>query len=86
MQLSGIRALTGATIVFVTHSIRAAVCLADRIIILTRGPSTVFENYNVPITRPRTFEDPMIGEVEADIVRRVEGAWGLEPVKPREVA
>ncbi|WP_421951969.1 ABC transporter ATP-binding protein [Pelagibacterium sp.] len=85
-ELSGIWARTGATIVFVTHSIREAVYLADRIIILTRGPSTVFENYNVPIARPRAYDDPMIGEVEADIVRRVEGAWGLEPVKPREVA
>jgi NitT/TauT family transport system ATP-binding protein len=40
----------------------------------------------VPIARPRAYDDPMIGEVEADIVRRVEAAWGLEPIKPHEVA
>ncbi|WP_158541615.1 ABC transporter ATP-binding protein [Pelagibacterium lacus] len=85
-ELSGIWARTGATIVFVTHSIREAVYLADRIIILTRGPSTVFENYHVPIARPRAYDDPRIAEVEADIIRRVEHAWGLDPIKQSEVA
>ena len=69
---------TGATIVFVTHSIREATFLADRIIILTRGPANVDDNYSVPIDRPRDYEDPRIGQVEAEIVKRVLGVWELE--------
>ena len=68
---------TGATIVFVTHSIREATFLADRIIILTRGPANVDDNYSVPIDRPRDYEDPLIGQVEAEIVKRVLGVWEL---------
>tara|TARA_B000000460_G_scaffold177954_1_gene127032 strand:- start:565 stop:1128 length:564 start_codon:yes stop_codon:yes gene_type:complete len=69
---------TGATIVFVTHSIREATFLADRIIFLTRGPANVDDSYSVPIGRPRDYEDPRIGQVEAEIVKRVLGVWELE--------
>ena len=69
---------TGATIIFVTHSIREATFLADRIIILTRGPANVDDSYSVPIDRPRDYEDPRIGQVEAEIVKRVLGVWELE--------
>jgi len=69
---------TGVTIVFVTHSIREATFLADRIIILTRGPANVDDSYSVPIDRPRDYEEPRIGQVEAEIVKRVLGVWELE--------
>jgi len=70
---------TGTTIVFVTHSIREATFLADRIVILTRGPALVDDSYTVPIDRPRTYEDPRIGQIEAEIVERVLSVW--EPEK-----
>ena len=68
---------TAQTVVYVTHSIREAVFLADRIVILTRGPARVFEDFEVPIERPRLYEDPRIAEVEAEIVERVLEPWGL---------
>ncbi|MBE3639878.1 ABC transporter ATP-binding protein [Mangrovicoccus algicola] len=77
-ELTGICQRTGATVVFVTHSIREAVYLADRILILTRGPSTIFEDYHVPIERPRDYDDARIREVEADIIRRIQVPWGLD--------
>ncbi|MEQ8965703.1 MAG: ABC transporter ATP-binding protein [Azospirillaceae bacterium] len=76
-ELTGIWARTGSTIVFVTHSIREAVYLADRIVILTRGPASVVRDFAVPIERPRAYEDPAIGQVEAEIVEQVMEAWGL---------
>ncbi|WP_339885688.1 ABC transporter ATP-binding protein [Vreelandella maris] len=78
-ELAGISARTGTTIVFVTHSIREAVFLADRIIILTRGPSTIFQDYRVPLERPRAYDDLRIGEVERDIIERVQIPWGIHP-------
>lgn len=68
---------TGSTIVFVTHSIREAVFLSDRIIILSQGPATVIENFRVPLDRPRRYEDPELAQVEAEIVARVLDRWGL---------
>ena len=69
-ELTTICQRTNATVVFVTHSVREAVYLADRILILTRGPAEVFEDFTVPIDRPRDYDDKRIGEVEAAICTR----------------
>ena len=85
-ELTGICQRTNATVVFVTHSIREAVYLADRILILTRGPARVHEDYIVPLDRPRDYDDPRISEIESDIIRRVQAPWGLARTEERAVA
>ena len=67
---------SGHAIVFVTHSIREAVYLADRIVILTKGPATLLEEVVVDIPRPRRYEDAALTELEASIVERVMREWG----------
>ena len=42
---------------FVTHSIREAVHLADRVLVMTRRPATVVEDVRVPFGRPRHRSD-----------------------------
>jgi NitT/TauT family transport system ATP-binding protein len=44
------------TIIFVTHSIREAVFLSDRIFILGKRPATVIEEVDVELPRPRRLE------------------------------
>ncbi|WP_434286892.1 ABC transporter ATP-binding protein [Celeribacter sp. SCSIO 80788] len=85
-ELTGICQRTNATVVFVTHSIREAVFLADRILILTKGPARIFEDYKVPLERPRDYDDARIAEVEADIIRRVQAPWGLAVREESSVA
>jgi NitT/TauT family transport system ATP-binding protein len=41
------------TALFVTHSIREAVLLADRVLVMTRRPAAVVEDLRVPFARPR---------------------------------
>ncbi len=77
-ELVNIWQRTGQTIIFVTHSLREAAFLADRIIVLTRGPARVLDDFKVPIERPRPYDDPRIGQVEAEIVERVSTPWGLQ--------
>jgi NitT/TauT family transport system ATP-binding protein len=67
---------SGHAIVFVTHSIREAVYLADRIVILTKGPATLLEEVRVDIPRPRRYEDASLTELEARIVEGVMREWG----------
>jgi NitT/TauT family transport system ATP-binding protein len=85
-ELSSIVARTRSTVIFVTHSIREAVFLADRLIILTRSPARVFEEKVVDIERPRLYEDSRIGQIEAEVVERVLDAWGLDDRKRAEAA
>ncbi|MGH2691810.1 MAG: ABC transporter ATP-binding protein [Actinomycetota bacterium] len=75
-QLAELWRESGQTIVFVTHSIREALFLANRVYILTKGPARVFEVVDVPIAQPRRYEDPKLTELEAQIVDRVMGTWG----------
>lgn len=69
---------SGHAIVFVTHSIREAVYLADRVVILTKGPATVLTEVEVQIPRPRRYEDSKLTELEASIVEHVMREWGYE--------
>jgi NitT/TauT family transport system ATP-binding protein len=41
------------TALFVTHSIREAVLLADRVLVMTRRPATIVEDLAIPFARPR---------------------------------
>jgi NitT/TauT family transport system ATP-binding protein len=48
------------TALFVTHSIREAVFLADRVLVMTRRPATIVEDLTIPFARPRSMS---IGEI-----------------------
>jgi len=45
------------TAIFITHSIREAIFLSDRILVMGRRPSTIVEDLRVPFKRPR---DPSV--------------------------
>lgn len=66
------------TVIFVTHSIKEALYLADRIFILTKGPAELLREHVVGLPRPRDYDDPKLSENEAAIVRDVMGPWGYE--------
>jgi NitT/TauT family transport system ATP-binding protein len=70
------------TIVFVTHSIREALFLSNRVLILTKAPARVLDVVEVDIPRPRLYEDAGLTELEADIVDRVMSEWGYEDSQP----
>jgi NitT/TauT family transport system ATP-binding protein len=44
------------TVLFVTHSIREAVLLSDRVLVMGGRPSTILSETEVPFARPRSFE------------------------------
>jgi NitT/TauT family transport system ATP-binding protein len=58
------------TALFVTHSIREAVFLADRVLVMTRRPGTVVEDLRIRFPRPRDFaigETPQFNEICAHL-------------------
>jgi NitT/TauT family transport system ATP-binding protein len=61
------------TIVFVTHNVREAARLADRIVVLSSRPGRVTATVEVEAARPRSIEQPEVGRLAAhvtDLLRR----------------
>ena len=59
------------TIVFVTHNVREAARLADRIVVLTSRPGRVAATFDVDVERPRRIESPEVSEVAARVTGRL---------------
>ena len=57
-ELQAIWAKTRKTIVFVTHNVREAACLGDRVVLLTARPGRIKREFCVDQPRPRQIEDP----------------------------
>ncbi|QKY70041.1 ABC transporter ATP-binding protein [Lentibacillus sp. CBA3610] len=57
---------TKKTIVFVTHSIREAIKLSDRIIIMSARPGTIISDFKVDLERPRQQKDMAL--LEEDVM------------------
>jgi len=56
-ELERIWAETGRTIIFVTHNVREAVRLGDRVVLLTFRPGRVKREFEVELPRPRHLEE-----------------------------
>jgi NitT/TauT family transport system ATP-binding protein len=48
---------TRKTIVFVTHNVREAVVLGDRVLVLSRRPGRLVGEHRVELPRPRSVDD-----------------------------
>lgn len=69
---------TGTTFLFVTHNVREAVFLADRVLVMSARPGTLLSEYRIEAPRPRRLEDPMLSNLVVDVhdavVKEVERA------------
>ena len=70
-ELERIWQATGRTILFVTHNVREAARLGDRVVLLTSRPGRVAEEFVVDIPRPRQIEDPEVAALAKHITRRL---------------
>jgi NitT/TauT family transport system ATP-binding protein len=55
------------TFVFVTHNVREAVILADRVLLMSAPPGTLLEEHRIHAPRPRHLEDVLLAKVVFDI-------------------
>lgn len=66
------------TIIFVTHDLREAIFLSDRIVFLSKSPSTVLFDTKVSLDRPRCIDNEVIEEYRKKISEQTKGFWGVE--------
>ena len=70
-ELQNIWLKTRKTILFITHNIREAVCLADRIIILSTSPGRIKKEFSVDLPRPRDDNDVNVAEYSTRIMKEL---------------
>jgi NitT/TauT family transport system ATP-binding protein len=70
-ELDRVRAGRQLTIVFVTHNVREAVRLGDRVVVMSSRPGRVVDEFAVPIERPRRIDSAPVAELAAQITDRL---------------
>jgi NitT/TauT family transport system ATP-binding protein len=61
----------GLTVLFVTHNVREAARLGDRIIVLSPRPGRVTARFDVDIARPRRIDSPEVSSLAAIVTEQL---------------
>ena len=85
VELQQVWSELGNTFVFVTHNVREATFLADRVIVLSARPGRPLEEYRITTPRPRRFDDVLlrsvVQEIHDHLSKEVERAAGEEGLR-----
>ncbi|MFZ4180748.1 ABC transporter ATP-binding protein [Streptomyces pseudogriseolus] len=72
-ELTRIWRETGLSVLFVTHNVREAVRLAQRVVLLSSRPGRVARQWTVDLAQPRRLEDAAVAELSAEITEELRG-------------
>ncbi|MEA3188743.1 MAG: sulfonate transport system ATP-binding protein [Chthoniobacter sp.] len=61
------------TIVFVTHNVREAACLGDRVVLFSPHPGRIREEFKVDLPRPRDINSVELAGYSSEIMRALKG-------------
>ena len=70
-ELTRVWSQVGLTVLFVTHNVREAVRLGDRVVLLSSKPGRVAREWDVDIPHPRRIESPEVAALSVDITDRL---------------
>ncbi len=70
-ELQAIWAITHKTIVFVTHNVREAIRLGDRVLVMTARPGSIKREFSNPMPRPRIMEDHALVDMSRMILEEL---------------
>jgi NitT/TauT family transport system ATP-binding protein len=68
-DLQSIWAARKKTIIFVTHNVREAVCLGDRVVLFSPNPGRIREEFRIPLPRPRDINSVELASHATEITR-----------------
>ena len=81
-ELERIWAATRKTVIFVTHNVREAVRLADRVVLMGTRPGRILHDVRIDLPRPRSASDEQVGALAKDVGLRI--AHEVEKVAKEE--
>lgn len=70
-ELQKIWQQTGKTIIFVTHNVREAVCLGDRVVVMSSQPGRIKASFDINLPRPRQIEDSGVMDIVRPILKEL---------------
>lgn len=76
IELESIWAATKKTVIFVTHNVREAVALGDRVLVFAPRPGRIVREFKIELPRPRTLEDHQVVDQTAEILSVLREAIG----------
>jgi NitT/TauT family transport system ATP-binding protein len=80
-ELETIWATTRKTVLFVTHNVREAVSLGDRILVFAPRPGRIIDEFRIDLPRPRSLEDHNVVDKTSEILAVLHEAMGEQPQK-----
>ena len=86
-ELEAIWTATRKTVLFVTHNVREAVALGDRVLVFSPRPGRIVREFHVNLPRPRSLEDHALVDLSAEILAVLRDAGETQASQPlaREV-
>jgi NitT/TauT family transport system ATP-binding protein len=78
-DLQRIREQRRKTIVLVTHNVREAVCLADRVILMSSRPGRIRDEFSISLPQPRDINTAEVASHAAEITAVLRGYGGSAP-------
>ncbi|MER6913271.1 ABC transporter ATP-binding protein [Streptomyces sp. NPDC000594] len=72
-ELTRIWRETRLSVLFVTHNVREAVRLAERVVLLSSRPGRIAREWEVGIEQPRRIEDAAVAELSIEITEELRG-------------
>ena len=70
-EVERVVAETGLTVVFVTHNVREAVRLGDRIVLMSSRPGRVVREFTVDVPRSKRLDSPDVAALAAEVTRNL---------------
>src|SRR5229473_3736130 len=77
-ELESIWAATHKTVLFVTHNVREAVALGDRVLVFSPRPGRIVREFHIDLPRPRSLEDRSLVDYTAEIMSVLQDAMGAQ--------
>jgi NitT/TauT family transport system ATP-binding protein len=77
-ELESIWASTRKTVVFVTHNVREAVALGDRVLVFSPRPGRIVHEFRIDLPRPRSLENHALVDKAAEIMAVLRDVMGAQ--------
>jgi len=82
-ELQNIWSATAKTVLFVTHNVREAIVLGDRVLVLSQRPGHIKQEFAIDLPRPRQIEDYAVVDLSREILEVLKDGSGATPPPDR---